>query len=79
MNDRNLLRSLVEGAFSAPLYEWDRDWFERNLGTPVWEGTVEVAQGALNADVVTEVPLAEVLLPVTAMLPPDLNSKSYPV
>ncbi|EYD75279.1 PAN domain protein [Rubellimicrobium mesophilum DSM 19309] len=61
VNDRNLLRSLVEGSFSAPLYEWDRDWFERNIGTPVWEGTVEVARGALNADVTTEVPLAEAL------------------
>ncbi|HVG49638.1 MAG TPA: MG2 domain-containing protein, partial [Rubellimicrobium sp.] len=61
VNDRNLLRSLVEGSFSAPLYEWDRDWFERNLGSPLWEGTVEVAPGALNADVVTEVPLAEAL------------------
>ncbi|WP_210528243.1 alpha-2-macroglobulin family protein [Rubellimicrobium arenae] len=61
VNDQNLLRTLVDGNFDAPVYDWDQSWFTENLGQLVWEGTVEVGKADLNADVTTEVPLAELL------------------
>jgi hypothetical protein len=51
----------VEGSFDAPQWAWDRERFAEDLGSVVWEGTVAVAEGAPNADVMTEVPLGEVL------------------
>lgn len=60
VSDRNLLRTIQEGLFAYPLYDWQQDYFDDAIGERIWEGSVAVAQD-LNRDVLTRVPLAEPL------------------
>lgn len=61
VSDGNLVRSLIEGSFGAPQYGWERDMLADTLGTTLWEGQVAVRAGEVNREVVTEVPLADLL------------------
>lgn len=60
MSDRNILRSMQEGLFTQPLYDWQQYYFEDSFGEPIWDGTAEVAQ-ELNRDMLTRLPLTEAL------------------
>lgn len=57
VSDRNLLAAFAEGAFQAPVWGWDRERLDGDRGEKVWEGSVDLAPGEANRDVVTEVPL----------------------
>jgi len=60
VSDRNILRTMQEGLFAEPLYDWTRYWFEDSIGEFIWDGTAEVEQD-LNRDILTRLPLAEAL------------------
>ena len=60
VSDRNILRSMQDGLFAQPLYEWNRPFFEDRFATPLWNGTAEVARD-LNRDMLTRLPLSEAL------------------
>ena len=60
VSDRNILRSMQDGFFAQPLYDWQQPWFEETLGVPVWDGSASVAQD-LNRDILTRLPLTEAL------------------
>ena len=60
VSDRNLLRTIQEGMFAGPVYEWSREWFDTDLAEEVWRGSVTVAQ-EVNRDVVTRIPVGEPL------------------
>lgn len=60
VSDRNLLRTMQEGLFAAPLYDWQQDYFDDQIGERIWDGTATVAT-ELNTDVLTRVPLDQAL------------------
>jgi alpha-2-macroglobulin len=60
VSDRNILRTMQEGMFAAPLYDWQQYYFDEQIGERIWDGTATVAQ-ELNRDVLTRVPLEEAL------------------
>ncbi len=60
MTDRNLIRTMQEGLFASPLYEWNTEYFDDQLGEKVWTGTVRLVRD-LNTDVTTRIPLDEAL------------------
>ena len=60
VSDRNILRAIQDDLFASPLYAWQAEYFEDQIGTPFWEGSAEVS-GALNADSVSRLPLTEAL------------------
>jgi alpha-2-macroglobulin len=60
VSDRNILRTMQEGMFASPLYDWQQYQFDEQIGERIWEGTATVAQD-LNRDVLTRVPLEEAL------------------
>ncbi len=60
VSDRNILRSMQDGFFAQPLYDWQRYIFEDTIGEPIWNGTATVAQD-LNRDILTRLPLTEAL------------------
>ena len=60
MTDRNLIRSMQTGLFNSPLYPYDEERLADQFASTVWEGTAQT-QSQLNRDVLTRVPLDEVL------------------
>jgi uncharacterized protein YfaS (alpha-2-macroglobulin family) len=60
VSDRNILRTMQEGLFAQPLYDWQQYWFEDSIGEPLWNGTAEVGQD-LNRDILTRLPLTDAL------------------
>ncbi|ROU01222.1 alpha-2-macroglobulin family protein [Histidinibacterium lentulum] len=58
--DRNLVRTMQEGFFPGPVYDWQEGYVADQLGLPLWEGTAEVRQ-ELNRDVTTRLPMADAL------------------
>ncbi len=60
VSDRNILRAMQEDMFASPLYAWQQEYFERDIGTPVWQGVAEVST-ELNRDGLTRLPLSEAL------------------
>ncbi len=60
VSDRNIVRTMQEGMFAAPLYDWQQEYFDDQIGERIWNGTAIVAQ-ELNTDVLTRVPLDEAL------------------
>ncbi|WP_299728905.1 alpha-2-macroglobulin family protein [uncultured Tateyamaria sp.] len=60
VSDRNLVQSLKGGFFGRPLSSWQQDQFNEEIAQEVWRGTGDV-QSTLNAEVVTRLPLGDVL------------------
>ena len=60
VSDRNLVQSLRGDFFGRPLSGWQQDRFNAEIAQEVWRGTGEV-QSVLNAEVVTRLPLGDVL------------------
>jgi uncharacterized protein YfaS (alpha-2-macroglobulin family) len=60
VSDRNLLRTMQEGMFAQPLYDWQQYYFEDSIGEPIWNGTAQVTQD-LNRDILTRLPLTDAL------------------
>ncbi|MBC7157709.1 MAG: alpha-2-macroglobulin family protein, partial [Rhodobacteraceae bacterium] len=54
--DANILRTMQEGSFAAPLESWQIDRFAAEIGEVIWRGTAET-DGALNRDTTTRLPL----------------------
>lgn len=59
INDRNLMRTIQSGLMDRTVSRYDRG-VSTEIGTNIWAGTADVTQ-ELNRDMVTRVPLAEVL------------------
>jgi len=60
VSDRNILRAIEDDLFASPLYGWQQEYFEEQIGTPFWQGTASVT-GTLNQDTITRLPLTEAL------------------
>ena len=60
VSDRNILRTMQDDLFASPLYQWQQDYFDEQIGTPFWEGTASV-DGELNRDSLSRLPLTEAL------------------
>ncbi|WP_296426981.1 alpha-2-macroglobulin family protein [Yoonia sp.] len=60
VDDRNIMRSLQEGLLGNAVSPYDADYLSTQIGTDVWQGTAQVQQN-LNRDVLTRVPLNDVL------------------
>lgn len=60
LTDRNILRSMQDGFFGGPLYDWDQSYFDNTMGQVVWEGAATVEQD-LNRDILTRLPLTRAL------------------
>jgi len=60
VTDRNLLRSLQNGYFGAPMADYQEYYFNGEIGSEIWKGTADVPQ-ELNVDVTTRLPLDEAL------------------
>lgn len=60
INDRNLIREVLNGSFDEALYGSDEDAIASDRGEEVWRGTVEFA-GEKNHESVTLLPLKTVL------------------
>ncbi len=56
MSDRNIIRTMQEGLFNRPLYQWNEDYFADQMAEDVWTGTATVRRD-LNKDMLTRVPL----------------------
>ena len=60
ISDRNILRSMQDGLFGNPLYEYNLDGLDQNMAEQVWSGKVAVAND-LNADTLSRIPLTDAL------------------
>ena len=60
VSDRNLIRAMQEDYFGSTLPEWQARGFASEIASTVWTGTGEVGR-ELNRDMVTRLPLGEVL------------------
>lgn len=60
INDRNLIREVLNGSFDEALYGSDEDAIASDRGEEVWHGSVEFA-GDKNRETVTLLPLKTVL------------------
>lgn len=60
MTDRNLVRTMQEGLFANPLYDWNQQNFDDQLGEVIWKGTATLGN-ELNRDMTTRLPLADAL------------------
>lgn len=60
VTDRNLLRSLQNGYFGAPMAADQETDFNGEIGTQVWTGTAEVGQ-EINTDITTRLPMDQAL------------------
>ncbi len=74
-SERNIIRTMQEGLFNQPLYQWNEDYFADQMAEDVWTGTATV-QRELNRDMLTRVPLAEALQGAPAGV--YVLSASYP-
>ncbi|MCX7287140.1 MAG: PAN domain-containing protein, partial [Rhodobacterales bacterium] len=60
VTDRNLLRSIQDYYFGAPIQVYSEYLFTDTVGEQIWSGTATVAQ-EVNRDVTTRLPLTEAL------------------
>ncbi len=60
VTDRNLLRSIQDYYFGAPIQVYSEDYFTDTVGEKIWSGAATVAQ-EVNRDVTTRLPLTEAL------------------
>ncbi|MBL9075667.1 alpha-2-macroglobulin family protein [Tabrizicola sp.] len=60
VTDRNLLRSIQDYYFGAPINVYSEEYFADTVGEELWTGTATVAQ-EVNKDVTTRLPLGEAL------------------
>jgi uncharacterized protein YfaS (alpha-2-macroglobulin family) len=60
VTDRNLLRSVQDFYFGAPINIYSESYFADTVGEELWTGTATVAQ-EVNRDVTTRLPLGEAL------------------
>lgn len=60
VSDRNLVQSLRGDFFGRPMSQWQADQFNDEIAEEIWRGTGQV-QTALNSEVLTRLPLGEVL------------------
>jgi hypothetical protein len=60
VSDRNLVRSLRDGYFGQPLSDWQLRDFNEEIAQEIWRGVGDV-QNALNAEMITRLPLGDVL------------------
>ena len=60
VTDRNLLRSVQDFYFGAPINVYSEDYFADNVGEALWTGSATVTQ-EVNKDVTTRLPMGEAL------------------
>ncbi|CAN0537672.1 unnamed protein product, partial [Laminaria digitata] len=60
VSDRNLVRAIQDDYFGRPLGRYDEDYFARDLAEEIWRGT-GVVENRLNADMMTRLPMGDVL------------------
>ena len=60
VTDRNLLRSIQDYYFGAPIQYYAEEYFADTVGEVLWNGTATVGQ-EVNRDVTTRLPLGEAL------------------
>ncbi|MDA7423538.1 alpha-2-macroglobulin family protein [Thalassococcus lentus] len=60
VSDRNLLRSLQDSYFGKPLSKWEERDFSNDIAEEIWRGNGEV-QNRLNADMLTRLPMGDVV------------------
>jgi alpha-2-macroglobulin len=60
VTDRNLLRSIQDYYFGAPINVYSEDYFADTVGEALWTGQATVAQ-EVNRDVTTRLPMGEAL------------------
>ena len=60
VSDRNLLRSVQEYYFGAPINVYSEEYFAQTVGEQLWTGTATVAQ-EVNRDITTRLPLGDAL------------------
>ncbi len=60
VTDRNLLRSIQDYYFGAPINVYSEEYFADTVGEELWTGSATVAQ-EVNKDVTTRLPLGEAL------------------
>lgn len=60
VTDRNLLRSIQDYYFGAPINVYSEEYFADTVGEVLWNGSATVAQ-EVNKDVTTRLPLGEAL------------------
>ncbi len=61
VNDRNLLRSIQDSYFGAPLSYWQIDDFSSDVAETVWQGTGEL-RNELNQTMTTRLPIGEAII-----------------
>ena len=60
VTDRNLLRSVQDYYFGAPIQSWSEENFADSVGEQIWTGSAIVGQ-EVNRDVTTRLPLGDAL------------------
>ncbi len=60
VTDRNLLRSIQDYYFGAPMQSWSEEYFADTVGEQLWSGSATVGQ-EVNKDVTTRLPLGDAL------------------
>ncbi|MBY6159315.1 alpha-2-macroglobulin family protein [Mameliella alba] len=81
VSDRNLIRAMQENYFGSPLGRYDEEYLARDVAEEIWRGT-GVVENRLNADMLTRLPMGDVLgdLPagiyaLTAAVPDPKNGE----
>jgi uncharacterized protein YfaS (alpha-2-macroglobulin family) len=65
VTDRNLLRSIQDYYFGAPINVYSEEYFADTVGEKLWSGSATVAQ-EVNKDVTTRLPMGEALQGLSA-------------
>ncbi|MCT4555215.1 MAG: alpha-2-macroglobulin family protein [Pelagimonas sp.] len=60
ISDRNLIRAFQDSYFGRPLRAYEESYFSEQIAEEIWRGTGEV-ENRLNADVLTRLPMGEVV------------------
>lgn len=60
VSDRNLVRAIQDDYFGRPLGRYDEQYFARDVAEEIWRGT-GVVENRLNADMMTRLPMGDVL------------------
>ena len=60
VSDRNLLRSIQNSYFGAPMVQWRAEDFSSEVAERIWSGTAEVTM-EVNRDVTTRMPMDQAL------------------
>ncbi|MBK8537640.1 MAG: alpha-2-macroglobulin family protein [Candidatus Competibacteraceae bacterium] len=61
INDRNLLQQIANRRLSNPLDGYDINQVAKQSGELLWEGALTLASGERNQDIVTAIPISEIL------------------